>query len=126
VSGLAYDAWDGPQAWHDEAEHGQYVPPDDEPTLLYLDLTAMEWWQRRDEDSPWFRAHEPTPIFDALVDEWPEHLQRLREERMRRSMAGVGRAFRQMAGLMTAMSDGLREGAASRTEGVPSSHDDDA
>lgn len=119
MSGLEHDAWDGPQAWHDEAEHGVYVPSDeppeqDAPALMYLDLASGRVWERAALDAPWhpFPAIEDSPIFDALVDEWPEHLQRLREERMRRGMAGVGRAFRQMAGLITAMGDGIREGMA--------------
>jgi hypothetical protein len=53
---------------------------------------------------------EPTPIFDALVDEWPEHLQRLRVARMRSGFAAVGQGFRRMAEMVGAMGDGIRDG----------------
>jgi hypothetical protein len=105
------------QGWHDEAEHGAYVPSDeppeqDAPALMYLDLTSGRVWERATLDAPWhpFPAIEDSPIFDALVDEWPDHLQRLRVARQREAWVGVGRGFRQMAEQMQAMAHGLREG----------------
>lgn len=105
------------QAWHDEAEHGPYVPPDEpqeQDALMYLDLSNGRVWERATPDAPWhpFPAIEDSPIFDALVDEWPEHVARMRLARMKSGFTAVGQGFRRMAEQINAMTDGLREGMA--------------